>query len=214
MVLNPGQTHVAYRCPDCGTVVYGFVGKFALAAGMLRLKCPCGKSAMDISVTQDKKVRLSVPCLFCKQNHNFVVSTSIFFERDLFLLNCPYSNMDICFIGEKEKTDEQVDRTGAELERLLADLEAESLKDIQPQDMDENEVLPDPTVYDAIRFLLKELEYDGKVDCPCHRGEYDLRFCKEGIQVYCTTCGATYTFDTRAEAASEEYLSIDSIKLT
>lgn len=214
MVLNPGQTHVAYRCPDCGTVVYGFVGKFALAAGMLRLKCPCGKSAMDISVTQDKKVRLSVPCLFCKQNHNFVVSTSIFFERDLFLLNCPYSNMDICFIGEKEKTDEQVDRTGAELEKLLADLEAESLKDIQPQDMDENEVLPDPTVYDAIRFLLKELEYDGKVDCPCHAGEYDLRFCKEGIQVYCTTCGATYTFDTRAEAASEEYLSIDSIKLT
>ena len=29
MILNPGQTHVAYRCPDCGTIIYGFVGKFA-----------------------------------------------------------------------------------------------------------------------------------------------------------------------------------------
>ena len=105
MILNPGQTHVAYRCPDCGTVIYGFVGKFALSAGFLRLKCSCGKSAMDISVTYDGKVRLSVPCLFCKQNHNFVVSQSIFFERDLFLLNCPYANMDIAFIGEKEKID-------------------------------------------------------------------------------------------------------------
>ena len=214
MILNPGQTNVAYRCPDCGTVVYGFVGKFALSASMLRLKCPCGNSAMDISVTQDKKVRLSVPCIFCRQNHNYVVSQSIFFERDLFLLNCPYSNMDICFIGEKEKTDEQVERTGKELERLLIDLEAESLKDIQPQDMDEDEALPDPTVYDAMRFLVKELEYDGKIECPCNGGEYDLRFCKEGIQVYCPKCGATHTFDTRAEAASEEYLSLDSIKLT
>ncbi|MBR5817703.1 MAG: hypothetical protein IKY62_03545 [Clostridia bacterium] len=214
MVLNPGQTHVAYRCPDCGSAVYGFVGRFALSAGMLRLKCTCGKSHMDITVTQDGKVRLSVPCIFCKQNHNFVVSTSIFFDRDIFLLNCPYSNMDICFIGDKEKCDGEIERTGRELEGLLRDLEAESLNDIQPQDMDEEEVLPDPTVYDMIRFLVKELEYDGAVECPCNEGEYELRFCKEGIQVYCTKCGASYTFDTRAEAAAEDYLKLDGIKLS
>ena len=214
MVLNPGQTHVAYRCPECGCTVYGFVGRFALSAGMLRLKCTCEKSAMDISVTQDKKVRLSVPCIFCKQNHSYVVSTSIFFGRDIFLLNCPYSNMDISFIGDKEKCDAEVKRTGEELERLLANLEAEELSDIQPQDVDEEEVLPDPTVYDTIRFLVKELEYDGGIECPCGDGEYDLRFCREGIQVYCNKCGATYTFDTRAESASEEYLSLDHIKLS
>ena len=213
MILNPGQTTVAYRCPDCGTVIYGFVGQFALSAGLLRLKCSCGNSAMDISVSSDKKVRLSVPCIFCKQNHNYVVSQSIFFGRDVFLLNCPYSNMDICFIGQKEKTDEHIKRTGEELEKLLTDLEAESLKDIQPIDMDEEEVLPDPTVYDTMRFIVKELEYDGKIDCPCHSGSYDLRFCKEGIQVFCPECGASHIFDTRAEAASEEYLNIDSITL-
>ena len=213
MILNPGQTHVAYRCPDCGTIIYGFVGRFALSAGMLRLKCSCGNSAMDITMTQDGKVRLSVPCIFCRQNHNYVVSQSIFFGRDIFLLNCPYSNMDICFIGEKEKTDEQLERTGKELEQLLVDLEVESHRDIQPQDMDEEDALPDPAVYDTIRFLVKELEYDGKIDCPCHAGGYDLRFCREGIQVYCTECGATYTFDTRAEAASREYTDIDSLKL-
>lgn len=213
MILSPGQTNVAFRCPDCGTVIYGFVGKFALSAGLLRLKCSCGNSHMDISVSSDGKVRLSVPCLFCKQNHNYVVSQSIFFGRDLFLLNCPYSNMDICFIGEKEKTDEEIKRTADEIEKLLVNLEAESLKDIQPVEVDEEEVLPDPTVYDTIRFLVKELEYDNKIDCPCHSGSYDLRFCKEGIQVFCPDCGASHIFDTRAESATEEYLGLDSLTL-
>lgn len=207
------QTHIAYRCPECGTLIYGFVGKFALSANLLRIKCSCGHSAMDVNITNDKKIRLSVPCLFCKQNHSFVVSQSIFFGRDIFLLNCPYSNMDICFIGTKEKIDEEVTRSGKELERLLADLDAENIKDIQPTDIDEDEILPDPTIYDTIRFLIKDLEADGKIDCPCHRGEYELRFCKEGIEVYCPECSASHVFNTEAASASEDYLSIDSIQL-
>ena len=213
MIKAPPSTHIAYRCPDCGTLIYGFVGKFALSANMLRLKCSCGNSALDITITSDKKIRLSVPCIFCKQNHNYTVSQSIFFGRDIFLLNCPYANMDICFMGEKEKIDVHAERTGKELERLLSDLEAESLKDIQPTDLDENDILPDPAVYDTVRFLIKELEADKKIDCPCHSGNYDLRFCDEGIQVYCPDCGATHTFNTVSAAASEEYINVDSLIL-
>ena len=213
MILSPRKTHIAYRCPECGTTIFGLVGKFALTAGMLRLKCSCGASSADISVTNDEKMRISVPCVFCKQNHNYVVSQSIFFGRDIFLLNCPYANMDICFIGEKEQIDKEIQRTGEELERLLRDLESESLKDIQPMDVDEEEALPDPTVYDTIRFVVKELEYDGKIDCPCHSGNYDLRFCKEGIQVFCLECGASHIFDTRAESATADYVNIDSLNL-
>lgn len=212
MVANL-QTHIAYRCPECGTLIYGFVGKFSLSANLLRLKCSCGHSAMDINITNDKKIRLSVPCIFCKQNHSFVVSQSIFFGRDIFLLNCPYANMDICFIGAKEKIDGEVVRSGKELEKLLINLEAESIKDIQPTDIEEDEILPDPTVYDTIRFLVKDLEADGKIDCPCHTGSYELRFCKEGIEVYCPECNATYVFNTESASSSEEYLTIDSIQL-
>ncbi len=213
MVLGHTTTHIAYRCPNCGTVIYGIVGKFALRANMVRIKCSCGNSAADIKMTNDGKVRLSIPCIFCRDNHNYTVSQSIFFERDLFLINCPYSNMDICFIGEKEKTDKEVDRTAQELVRLLGDLECESLKDIQPVDINEEDVLPDPAVYDTLRFLIKDLEADGRIDCPCHAGCYDLRFTQNGIQVYCPDCGAVYDFDTASVAASEEYLALDEIKL-
>lgn len=213
MIASPGETHIAYRCPDCGTTVLGFVGKFALSANMLRLKCSCGKSNLDINITNDKKIRLSVPCVFCKTNHNYVVSQNIFFGRDIFLLACPYANMDICFIGEKASVDKEAERTAGELEKLLLELEAENLRDIQPQDENEEDVLPDPTVYDAIRFLVKTLEDEGKIDCPCHSNDYELRFCDTGIQVYCGKCGATHVFDVSSAAAAEEYLSIDELRL-
>lgn len=208
------QTHIAYRCPECGTVIYGFVGKFALSANLLRIKCSCGHSALDINITNDGKIRISAPCLFCKQNHNFVVSQSIFFERDLFLLNCPYANMDIAFIGDKEKIDSAIENANKELERLLVNLEAESVSDIQPTDLDEGDVLPDPVVYDRIHFLVTELTEEGRIDCPCHEGEYDVRFAPDGVQVYCKRCGATYTFNVDSEAASEAYVtSVDELTL-
>lgn len=214
MILTPRQRQIAYRCPECGDAVFGLIGKFALKANLLRLKCDCQKgSALDISATNDGKVRLSVPCIFCRQNHSFVISESIFFEREKFLLNCPYAGMDIAFIGDEDGVREELERTQKELERLLSDLEADELSDIQPQDMNDDEILPDPAVYDTVRFIVKDLEAEGKVDCPCHEGPYELRFCDEGIQVYCEHCGATYTFHATSPSVTEEYLSLDSITL-
>ena len=214
MIVTPKQRQIAYRCPECGNAVFGLIGRFAMKANLLRLKCSCDKSsALDISYAGDGKIRLSVPCLFCKQNHSFVVSESIFFNREKFLLNCPYSGMDIAFIGNEDVVAEELERTQQELERLLAQLEAAELADIQPQDMNEDEILPDPAVYDTIRFIVKDLEAEGKVYCPCHEGTYELRFCDEGIQVYCEKCGASYTFHATSPSVTEEYLSLDSITL-
>jgi RNase P subunit RPR2 len=179
----------------------------------LRIKCSCNGSALDVNITNDGKIRLSVPCLFCKQNHSFVVSQSIFFGKDRFLLNCPYSNMDIAFIGDKEKIDAELTRSAEELARLLQNLEAESIKDMQPIDLDEDEVLPDPAIYDSIRFLIKELEAEGKIDCPCHSGEYDIRFSRDGVEVFCPRCGAVHNFPAASPSAAEEYLSVDSLTL-
>ena len=214
MIVTPKQRQIAYRCPECGNAVFGLVGRFAMKANLLRLKCGCDKSSsLDISYAGDGKIRLSVPCLFCKQNHSYVISEGIFFNRDKFLLNCPYTGMDIAFIGNEDVVVEELERTQKELERLLADLEVDELSDIQPQDMNDDEILPDPAVYDTVRFIVKDLEAEGKVDCPCHEGPYELRFCDEGIQVYCERCGASYTFHATSPSVTEEYLTLDSITL-
>ena len=209
------RNQIAYRCPECGTANIGLVGKFALRADMLRLKCDCdGGSSLDIKAREGGKVRLSVPCIFCKQSHSYVVTESLFFDKDKFLLSCPYSGIDIAFIGEKEAIDVELERTGRELAAIMAGLEAEDVSELQPQEMNEEEILPDPSVYDTIRFVLKDLEAEGQVKCPCGKGGYDLRFSDDGIQAYCESCGATYTFRSVTPAACEEYLTLDSIKLS
>ena len=215
MVLKPKERNIAYRCPECGTSIIGLVGKFALKENLLRLKCSCEKAeSLDINITNDGKIRLSVPCLFCKQNHNYVVSESVFFDRDLFLLNCPYSGMDIAFIGTDEKIKDELSRTEAEITRLLNSFEAENLSDIQPTDMNEDEILPDPAVYDTLRFVLKDLEEEGKVKCLCDKGKYDLRFTDEGVQAFCENCGATYTFKAASPTIAEEYLDLEELTLS
>ena len=215
MIIKPKERNIAYRCPECGTSIIGLVGKFALKANLLRLKCSCEKAeSLDISITNDGKIRLSVPCLFCKQNHNYVVSESVFFDRDLFLLNCPYSGMDISFIGTDEKIKDELSRTEAEITRLLNSIEAENLSDIQPTDMNEDEILPDPAVYDTLRFVLKDLEDENKVKCLCEKGKYDLRFTDEGVQAFCENCGATYVFKATSPTIAEEYLDLDELTLS
>ena len=96
----------------------------------------------------------------------------------------------------------------------MAGLEAEEISDLQPKEMSEDEILPDPSVYDTIRFVLKDLEAEGKVECPCKKGGYDLRFSDEGIQAYCESCGTTYTFRSVTPSACEEYLKLERIKLS
>ena len=214
MAVLPKQRHIAYRCPDCGNAVIGLVGRFALSANMLRLKCSCGsEQSLDINISAEGKVRLSVPCLFCKQNHSYVVSESLFFDKDRFLLNCPYSGMDIAFIGDEDSVNNDIIRTANELSALLKNLEAEELSDIQPQEMNEGEILPDPAVYDTLRFVVKDLEDEGKVNCPCGAGPYDLRFIEGGMQVYCQNCGASMDLKVTSPTIAEEYLSLDSITL-
>ena len=214
MAIQPKARNIAYRCPSCGTATVGLVGKFALHANMLRLRCSCGEeSSLDINITNNDKIRLSVPCLFCRQNHSYVVSESLFFDKEKFLLNCPYSGMDIAFIGDEETISTELSRTEQELTRLMAAFEAEELADIQPEDVNEDEVLPDPAVYDTLRFVVKDLEAEGRVKCPCGDGKYDLRFIDGGLQVWCESCGATYNFSATSPTMAEEYLGINEITL-
>ena len=214
MSENKKHTYIAYRCPECGDLTVGLVGEFALTANMMRLKCTCGGSALVISPEAGGKLKISVPCVLCKDDHTFVLSSSMFFDRDIFRFNCPYANLDIAFIGTKEKVDEAADASAEALSRLIASIGAEDLPDIQPMDVNEEDALPDAAVYDIIRFVVKDLEAEGNIDCPCHSGSYELRYAPGGLEAYCHDCGATYLFKCASPTMAEEYLTVDSVRLS
>ncbi len=212
-MANTKRTQIAYRCPDCAVATVGFLGGLASVSDMLRLRCSCGESAMDISKQNDGKIKLSVPCVYCKSNHSYTVSPEVMQRDEITKFTCPYSGMGISFIGDEADVSAEIDRSAEELSRIMASLDAEVVSEIQPQDIGEDTVPPDPSIFDTLNFVLRDLEAEGEVHCPCDNGEYDLRFTDNGMQAYCKSCGASYEFKARSVSVAEEYLTIDSIYL-
>ena len=206
---------ICYRCPDCGTATLGVAGDFARGGSIIRLKCSCENApTLDLTLATDDKVKISVPCLLCKDSHTYIIPRQSYLLRDEINLSCPFSGQDILHIGSEEAVQKNLKRTGEELQRLLTAFDAEELSDIQPSEVDEGDILPDPAVYDTLRFLIKDLEADGKIKCLCNEGEYDLRYCEGGVECYCVNCGAKHLFRAMTQTMAEEYLSLDEITLT
>lgn len=214
MILEPKSTTIAYRCPHCGSGVLSAVNPFNIRADMIKLKCECGKSEMTMIFKKDGKVQLSVPCMLCPKPHNFSVSDNLFFSKDLFLLPCPYSDINICFMGESNKVKAELSKTELELLDMLEKNGIEGgFEAIHKNDSEA--ILPDPQIYDIIMFVLHELEEEGEIHCRCEngQGEYEAEILDYGIRVRCRVCGAERTLPTDSLMTANAFLNADSLYL-
>lgn len=237
------HTTVAYRCPYCGSGVMSAVGPEKLAADMLKLKCPCGKSEMQIvrqRGTAGGTVRLTVPCLICPKPHTFTLQDDVFFSEELFTLSCPYSDLPVCFTGEVNLVKAELART--ELE-LLNVLEQNGISDFSVLHGDERD-LGDPQARETVLYAVRELEAEGRLYCRCpdrqrtdtadepdgrkdddsydsydsydsHESDdrYEAEITADGIRVTCRRCGATALIPTGSMVSAQEFLMSDSLQL-
>ena len=212
MVIQPKQTTIAYRCPHCGCGVMSAVGLFALKADMLKLKCECGQSEMTIVYSKDGKVRLTVPCIICPNPHIYTVSEKLFFERELFLLPCAYSDINIGFLGETNQVKAELARTELELLDLM---EENGVTDFSALHRREEEALSDPQVMDIIRFVIEELRLEHKIVCLCEdgQGEYEVEVLEDAVRVKCKKCGASRVIATDSYVGAQAFLDCDSLYL-
>ncbi len=225
MVINSKQTTVAYRCPECGGGVVSMVGVFSLSADMIKLKCSCKKSDMQIVYRKDEnQMRLTIPCIFCRKPHTYNVSSNMFFSKDIFLLPCPYSDINIGFVGEENRVKAELART--ELE-LLDMLEENGISDFKSLHGDEED-LSDPQVLDVISYIVGDLDAEGKIYCRCYPegrepledgelyradSEYEVSVTEEGIEVSCAKCGAKKVIPTDSMLTAHAFLNSDFLKL-
>ncbi|MBE6585398.1 MAG: hypothetical protein E7645_02600 [Ruminococcaceae bacterium] len=227
MILNEKRTTVAYRCPHCGGGVLSAVGLFKLSADLVKLKCTCGQSHLEIFYNRDNTVRLRVPCMICATPHNFTVSTGVFFSDELFVLPCPYSDINICFTGEMNLVKAELART----ELMLIDLlEEHGISDFSALHGQE-ETLSDPQIRDIVMFVINDMDEEGKIYCRCHPegsaaepisdgdrtedipGRYEAEITKDGILVSCRECGASRLIPTDSSLSAHAFLNSDSLKL-
>lgn len=211
MVLEAKQTTVAYRCPHCGAGVMSVVGVFSLSADMVRLKCSCGESEMTIVYGKDGKIRFTVPCILCPTPHHFSVNSSLFFGKELFVLPCPYSDINIAMMGETNHVKAELSRTELELLDVLEKSGIESFDVLRGE-----QTLSDPQVSEIVTYVIKELDEENKIYCRCPRdeeGDYEAEIGRDGITVRCRRCGASKCIPTDSLIDAHAFLNADSLEL-
>ncbi|MBE6548374.1 MAG: hypothetical protein E7667_05825 [Ruminococcaceae bacterium] len=225
MVLNVKQTTVAYRCPECGSGVLSPVGVFSLSGDMVKLKCSCKNSDMSIVHRKDNNtVRLTVPCIFCSKPHTFTVNTSLFFSKELFVLPCPYSDINIGFVGEENAVKSELARTELELLDMLEESGIQDFKGMRGDD----DVITDSQIVDIVTFVVRDLDAEGKIFCTCHPNgreplpdgveqredcTYDVEFTNDGIKVTCTECGDSALIPTDSLLTAHAFLNSEKLVL-
>lgn len=213
MVLESKQTTLAYRCPHCGGGVMSAVSMFALKGSMVRLKCDCGKSVMEAAPTGDGKIRLTVPCILCPNPHHYTVSEKIFFGKELFSLPCPYSDINICQMGEVNHVKAELSRVELQLLDLM---EQHGIADFQALHEEAERTVTDPQVLEIVLFVIRDLDEEGKIRCRCAEGEeheYDAEVLADGVRVTCKKCGAAKLIPAGSLLEAHDFLNCDSLTL-
>lgn len=216
MILSPKETVIAYRCPHCGSGIMSVVGAFALSGDLIKLKCTCGHSELQISRTSDKRLRLTVPCLVCPKPHVYTIGQNTFFSREgVFTLSCTVSGLPLCFVGTKDAVSKALDEATEELNALLEDAGLDTLDDIKEHN--DASAPFDASIDDIIRYTICELEDEGKVKCKCPTtavADYQFEIIEDTLRIFCEKCGASVTIPMSDTAMAHDFLMSDSLELT
>ncbi len=187
------------------------VGLFALSADMVKLKCDCGNSEMSVIYSKDGKVRFTVPCILCPNPHNYTVSSNVFFNKELFVLPCPYSGVNIAMMGDTNKVKAELARTELELLDMLEKSGIDSFDRLRGE-----ESLADPQVIEIITYVIRELDGEGKIHCNCkgdEEREFEIEFLPRSLRISCKACGASKEISTESLIDAHEFLNADSLIL-
>ena len=155
MVLPEKRTTLAYRCPRCGAGVLSAVNVFALGGGMIKLKCTCGGSELSVVTAEENKVHLTVPCLMCRQDHHFTLSSSLFFGKDLFTLSCPYTGVNLAFLGEINRVRAELAKSELELLDLM---EESGITSFELSEEEKKNTISDSQIRDVVMFVINDLD--------------------------------------------------------
>ena len=216
MLLDKKESAIAYRCPYCGDTVTSMVGIFALSGDMIKLRCGCGESEMQLSYTSDRKIRLNVPCIACPRPHNYVIGQNTFFSKDkgAFRLPCSYTGIDICFIGAPRDVTKAVEQSNDELMKMLEEAGLDDLSRIR--DDEDINVERDPQVEETVRYAIASFDDEGKIKCRCQTSaiaKYDFIQGDNGVTIFCGECGASATLPIFGVGDAYDFLNGDGVEL-
>lgn len=189
MLQEPVRT-IGFFCPSCRQAVIVERSAFQLAASQSKVDCPCGATALRIELLSDK-VRLTVPCLFCEENHAVSCSAHAFLHEKTIAFSCGVSGLDCCYVGEREPVYAAMRR----LEETVDGLESEAAS----SGMFMNEV-----VMGEILEELRDIGQREAIACTCGSKHFSLKVNFSSVELLCSQCGGALKIQATTLADIDE----------
>ncbi|MDE6107943.1 MAG: hypothetical protein K2F83_04625 [Oscillospiraceae bacterium] len=166
---------LAYLCPKCKQSVVVEESEFRLAAASSKLPCPCGGSALLVEMEADH-VDLTVPCLYCGEDHHIRCSAHAFLHEKALAFSCKATGLDCLYVGEEEP----VFRALRRLEEATANMGEKA----------EEGAFLNEAIMTEVLGELKDIAARGGISCRCGSGEYKVKVNYRSVELECGQCGA------------------------
>lgn len=122
MLINR-KTTLAVRCPWCGNISTNKLDPFDISGDDgITAKCPCGQDLFTLKKRKAGGYQLNISCIACDYEHIYRLGYKELWKTNLFILNCHYTNMEVCFLGRETDVKQAVERYEREMEEIIKEL--------------------------------------------------------------------------------------------
>ena len=198
MLQEPVRT-IGFFCPSCRQAVIVERSAFQLAASNSKVDCPCEASSLQVEILNDK-VRLTVPCLFCEEDHTVTCSAHAFLHEKTIAFSCGTSGLDCCYVGEGDLVFAAMRR----LEETVDGLESEAAS----TGMFMNEV-----VMEEILEELRDIGQREAISCTCGSKQFALKVSYSSVELVCSQCGGALKIPATTLADIEDLCCKSSLTI-
>lgn len=189
MLIDTNMT-MAYKCSECGTFEFFNIYVFELLKREnLNLTCRCKKSDITICPNGSSVLKARVPCFACGEDHEFAFRPKEMLNRDIMVLCCPHTGIQLCFIGNDIKVRAKIDTLEQEQDELINNLGYDDyFKNTR-------------VMFDSINHI-HDIAEKGNLICECGNDHVELVLLSDTIQLKCSKCPGSVVLS----AASNEDL--------
>jgi hypothetical protein len=192
---------VVLRCPSCGRLEFRGFSLFNFAGGRTwQVECSCGTPLLTISRKKGKSFWLQYRCGMCDSLHISRHTRKELWSRELLTLTCKETELEVGFIGPREKVQRAVQRH----DRTLAQV---------ARDLGFSDYFEEPDVMYQLLSLIYQLAEEGRVSCGCGSENIEIEIFPGHLQLRCQACRAEKNLPAATMADLEQVENLQEIRL-
>ena len=133
----------------------------------------------------------------------------MFFGKDIITLPCSFTGLDICFIGEEDLVEDEIDASAAAIRELTENA------DEQDDDAKKsaNLMVADMNVMREVLFAIGNLDEDKKITCSCGSHAVKAVIDYDKVKIFCKVCGKSTEIPARTRFDANDAIELDEINI-